>query len=142
MRRPVSTLPKVWIGFLFAASFLIVEFMEGANGYENGFSPLLFIISLTGIVSTGCSVCIGFTKILRQLDSSYEISPGAAVGYHFLPFKENNQVEVSFSNIITAVLIKDGRRQVIFEGIYVWDMEKRDDDWEIIGISVYAGEKK
>ena len=57
-------------------------------------------------------------------------------------FKENDRVEVSFSNITTGVLKKDGRRQVIFEGVYVWDMEKQGDTWKIINIIARPSEKK
>jgi hypothetical protein len=46
-------------------------------------------------------------------------------------FKENDRAEVSFSNITTAELIKDGRKQVLFEGIYIWEMEKQGDNWKI-----------
>jgi len=46
-------------------------------------------------------------------------------------FKENDRAEVSFSNITTAELIKDRRKQVLFEGIYVWEMEKQGDNWKI-----------
>ena len=57
-------------------------------------------------------------------------------------FKESNQVEVSFSNIITGVLRKDGRKQVIFEGIYNWEMEKHGNSWKIIDIRARPIEKK
>jgi tetratricopeptide (TPR) repeat protein len=47
-------------------------------------------------------------------------------------FKEINQAEASFSIISTAELKPDGRKQVLFEGTYVWDMEKQGDRWKII----------
>jgi len=56
-------------------------------------------------------------------------------------FKENNQVEVSFFNITTGVLKKYERRQVIFKGICLWDMEKQSDDWKILKISTHAKDK-
>lgn len=50
-------------------------------------------------------------------------------------FKEINQAEASFSIISTAELKKDGRKQVFFEGTYVWDMEKQGERWKIIRIT-------
>ena len=83
--RPVSALPKVWIGFIIAGIFLTAEIIEGYRDYVESISPLLIFISLSGIVYW--MFCIHrIHKILNQLDSSYEITPGMAVGYHFLPF--------------------------------------------------------
>jgi hypothetical protein len=52
-------------------------------------------------------------------------------------FKENNQAEVRFSSITIGIPKSDERRQVIFEGIYVWDMEMYGDSWKIIGIAAH-----
>jgi serine/threonine protein kinase len=49
--------------------------------------------------------------------------------------KENNRAEVSFSNIITGIPISEEQRQVVFEGTYVWEMEKQGETWKIIGIA-------
>ena len=50
-------------------------------------------------------------------------------------FKETNQAETSFSIVSTAELKQDGRKKVLFEGTYVWDMEKQGDRWKIIHIT-------
>jgi serine/threonine protein kinase len=50
-------------------------------------------------------------------------------------FDEINKAEASFSIISTAVLKKDGRKQVLFEGTYVWDMEYQDNLWKITRIT-------
>jgi tetratricopeptide (TPR) repeat protein len=50
-------------------------------------------------------------------------------------FKENNQAEASFSIVSTAVLKEDGRKQVLFEGTYIWDMENQGDRWKIIRLT-------
>ncbi len=85
IQKPVSALPKVWIGFLFAAAFLVVEIREGPTYSLEEFSPTLIVIGLFG--AGYWMFCVHrFHKILGELDSSYGISPGAAVGYHFIPF--------------------------------------------------------
>jgi serine/threonine protein kinase len=50
-------------------------------------------------------------------------------------FKELDQVEASFSIVSTARLKKDGSKKVLFEGTYVWDMEKQEGRWKIIRIA-------
>ena len=83
--QPVSALPKIWIGYIFAGTFLLAEIIEAYRGYVDKISPLLILISLSGIAYW--MFCIHrFHKILNQMDISYEITPGMAVGYHFIPF--------------------------------------------------------
>ena len=50
-------------------------------------------------------------------------------------FEETNKAEASFSIVSTAVLKTDGRKQVLFEGTYVWDMEYQGDRWRIMRIT-------
>jgi tetratricopeptide (TPR) repeat protein len=57
-------------------------------------------------------------------------------------FEGINKAEASFSIVSTAVLKKDGRKQVLFEGTYVWDMEYRGDRWKIIRITANPVRKK
>jgi len=59
-----------------------------------------------------------------------------------LRFGEINQVEVHFSNITTGVLKQDGRRLVIFEGVYTWNLEKQNDSWKIVRISARVEKKQ
>jgi len=58
-----------------------------------------------------------------------------------IQLSEDNKAEVNFSNIIIGVLKKEGRKQVIFEGIYSWNMEKLDASWKILKISARPIEK-
>jgi serine/threonine protein kinase len=77
----------------------------------------------------------------EMITNSYDNFKSVASNIN-IRFKENNQAEVSFSNITTGVLSKDGRKQVIFEGVYIWDMEKRGDSWMIKSITARPIEKK
>ena len=53
-----------------------------------------------------------------------------------LRFKENDRMEVRFANITTGVSKKDKSRQVIFEGTYFWELEKKEGRWKIIDIKI------
>ena len=57
-------------------------------------------------------------------------------------FKGINQVEVSFSHIITGVSKKDGIKQVLLDGTTTWEMQKQGDTWKITDISFRNAEKK
>lgn len=57
-------------------------------------------------------------------------------------FKGINQVEVSFSHIITGVSKKDGIKQVLLDGTNTWEMQKQIDTWKITDISFRRAEKK
>lgn len=57
-------------------------------------------------------------------------------------FKGINQVEVSFSHIITGVSKKDGIKQVLLDGTTTWEMQKQIDTWKITDISFRRAEKK
>jgi hypothetical protein len=83
-KRTVSTLPQVWIGFIFAGAFLFAEFIE--SEIEQGITNLTFIINISGGVYW--LFCVHrFHKILGELSpTKYPISPAAAVGYHLIPF--------------------------------------------------------
>ncbi|HUU51862.1 MAG TPA: protein kinase [Candidatus Heimdallarchaeota archaeon] len=86
LQRPFSALPKVWIGFIIAGVFLLVELIALASGYD--MDDLLLYLLAIGLVGTVYWLfCVHrFHKILREMNRSYQISPGAAVGYHFIPF--------------------------------------------------------
>jgi len=57
-------------------------------------------------------------------------------------FKGINQVEVSFSHIITGVSKKDRIKQVLLDGTTTWEMQKQIDTWKITDISFRRAEKK
>lgn len=57
-------------------------------------------------------------------------------------FKEIDQAEVSFSHTITGASKKDSINQVLFEGIFKWDMEKQEGKWEIVDLSYHPAENK
>jgi len=80
-------LPKMWVGIIIAFAFLAGEFYELYNNIaEDTLGPVCLIIALSGI-SYWYFCVYRIHKILRELsDNQYEISPGAAVGFHFIPF--------------------------------------------------------
>ena len=77
----------------------------------------------------------------KLVTNSYENFKSVASNID-IRFKENNLAEVSFSNITTGVHRTDGRKQVMFQGVYVWDMEKRGDSWMINSITARPTGKK
>ena len=51
IKRPFSALPKVWIGFIIAGVFLLVELIGGASGYDmDDLLVYLIAIGLVGMV--------------------------------------------------------------------------------------------
>ncbi len=46
-------------------------------------------------------------------------------------FLDTGRLEARFSNITTGQLISEGRKMVIFEGAYVWTLERQGDRWLI-----------
>jgi hypothetical protein len=73
----------------------------------------------------------GDTELISSLYKSFR-SVGSNIN---VQLKETNKAEVSFSNIITGIPESGKQRQVVFEGTYVWEMEKQGETWKIIGIS-------
>jgi hypothetical protein len=82
-----SSPPWVWFGFLFALAFLVAEFLEvGLELDHPSFQFLFILIVLSGWIYW--LFCVHrFHKILAEMTSNrYPISPGEAVGKHFIPF--------------------------------------------------------
>jgi serine/threonine protein kinase len=106
LQRPFSPLPKVWIGFIIAGVYLLVELMSGASG--NDMDDLLVYLIAIGLVGMAYWLfCVyRFHKILWEMTKDYEFSPGAAVGYHFIPFYNFYWIfkwPIEFSNTINAL---------------------------------------
>ncbi len=82
-----SSPPWVWFGFLFALAFLVAEFLEvGLELDHQSFQLLFILIILAGWIYW--LFCVHrFHKILGEMTfNRYPISPGEAVGKHFIPF--------------------------------------------------------
>ncbi|HZE69570.1 MAG TPA: hypothetical protein VE135_08620 [Pyrinomonadaceae bacterium] len=82
-----SSEPWVWVGFIFAFAFFVGEFVVLFTGMdEAGANLLLISIGLMGFIYW--LFCVHrFHKILREMSAkSYGITPGEAVGRHFIPF--------------------------------------------------------
>jgi tetratricopeptide (TPR) repeat protein len=51
-----------------------------------------------------------------------------------IQFKDADTAEASFSNITTGTPTGQTQSRVIFEGSYLWTIQRRGDDWKIIQI--------
>jgi hypothetical protein len=82
-----TTLPKMWIGYIFAAAFFVFEVIEviGTQNPSDEISPFLWIIAILGWVYW--LSCVGrIHKVIDQFtNSTHPISPSKAVGFHFIP---------------------------------------------------------
>jgi len=56
--------------------------------------------------------------------------------------ENHDKVKASFSQIITGITEKSGAKQVLFEGIFNWDMKKEGDAWRIVTITFRPTEKR
>jgi len=84
---PHSSPPWVWVGFLFAFAFFVLEILFVALGLEeHGVDRILTVILVGGWIYW--LVCIHrIHKIMAELTHNrYPISPGEAAGYHLVPF--------------------------------------------------------
>jgi len=84
---PHSSPPWVWVGFLFAFAFFVLEILFVALGLEeHGIDRILMVILVGGWIYW--LVCIHrIHKIMAELTHNrYPISPGEAAGYHLVPF--------------------------------------------------------
>ncbi len=84
---PRSSLARVGLGFVFAAAFFVAEFALFLPGVdEESFNFGFTLIMLSGW--TYWLFCVHrFHKLLAELSSNqYPITPGEAVGRHFIPF--------------------------------------------------------
>ncbi len=57
-------------------------------------------------------------------------------------FLEKGLIEVRFSNITTGLLKSENRKMIIFEGAYVWTLQRQGDQWMIAGIQSQPVRKK
>jgi len=84
-----------------------------------------------------------FQRIRREaeiVNSLYE-QFRARASQIIIRFPAKNKAEVRFTNITTGIMKSEGKRRVVFEGIYVWSMERRGDDWSIVNIQSLPSRK-
>jgi hypothetical protein len=86
-QTPRSSTPWVWVGFLFAVAFFVLEFLALALGWEEPVTNGLLILVLLG-GSIYWLFCIHrFHKVLAELTHNrYSISPLEAALKHIIPF--------------------------------------------------------
>ena len=84
---PTSSPPWVWVGFVFAFAFFVIEILWVALDLEERGTDLTLKLIVFG-GSIYWLVCIHrIHKILAQLTRNrYPITPGQSAGYHFIPF--------------------------------------------------------
>jgi hypothetical protein len=84
---PRSSPPWVWVGFLFAGAFFIIEIAFVVLGLdETGINLILTLIVIGGWVYF--TICVyRIHKILNELTHNrYPYTPGEAAGRHYIPF--------------------------------------------------------
>jgi MFS family permease len=86
-RPAVSSAPWVWVGFIFAAGFLMAEFAELLLGLEKESFQFVFVIIVIGGWIYWLVCVHRFHRILAEMTADrYPIQPAEAVGKHFIPF--------------------------------------------------------
>lgn len=91
-QEPVPPLRKIWIGFALAFAFLVMEFVDLAAGGESPATKLGLLAAAVAGWFYWLSCVQRFHTILNWISprvagaSTYPITPGQAVGYHFIPF--------------------------------------------------------
>ena len=86
--RVSTALPRVWVGYIIAAAFLIVEVSEviiDPTATER-ITVLPVVIALGGWIYWLFCIYQMHRVIAEATNSYHPITPGRAVGYHFIPF--------------------------------------------------------
>ncbi len=107
-----------------------------------GFAQALKSGTLLGFYERACHPSL-FQRIRREvelIDSLYE-NCEAQVSSVSIRFPEKNKAEVRFANITTGLMKPDKTRRIVFEGTYIWIMERRGDAWLIVNIQPVPSRK-
>jgi hypothetical protein len=119
---PISRLPHVWVGFLFALAFFLAEVIEVTGGNVSGLGPYTIMSAIAGWWYW--LFCVHrFHKILGELsphvdgEPTYQTTPGKAVGYHFIPFYNLFWIFKWPSELVRYVNSQDSSAQMISGGI-------------------------
>ncbi|MFW6129290.1 MAG: protein kinase domain-containing protein [Candidatus Aminicenantaceae bacterium] len=71
---------------------------------------------------------------IKMISANYNKLQGNASQIN-IRFKGSNKAEVKFSHIITGISRKDDTRSVLFEGTYIWMIERQNSHWKIMSIN-------
>lgn len=110
---PKSGPPWVWLGFMFALAFLVLETLMVILDLERGPLKLgMTVIWIGGLVYW--LVCVHrFHKILREIShGGYPIDGAEAVGYHFIPVY-NFYWMFKWSSVLSRYINARGRVRMI-----------------------------
>ena len=99
--RDSRTLPKIWVGYIFAVAFFVVEVAEGISDPTAADRvTLLDVLIALGGLAYWLFCVYRMHKVLADVtNGTHPISPGQAVGNHFIPlynlywlFKWSNEI--------------------------------------------------
>ncbi|MGB8953200.1 MAG: protein kinase [Candidatus Aminicenantales bacterium] len=89
-----------------------------------------------------------FQKIKTDTERSFALydqikAAASNVAVHFKDTSPDRyQIEASFHHVITGLSLKKKTRQILFEGIYKWSLEKMGGQWTITEIAYETKQKK
>lgn len=108
--------PKIWLGYVFAALFLIIEIAElmlRSQTSQQRVIGLPILVSLVALV-WWCMCVYKIHKILLKVtDNHYPISPARAVGFGFLPIYNIYWVFKWPSEVIHFINSRDASKKAI-----------------------------
>lgn len=83
-----ASLPKMWIGYIFAVVFFVYEVVEIMidPSSSDKVSPLLWLIAIAGWIYWLFCVQRIHQVIEQFTNGTHPISPSKAFGFHFIPF--------------------------------------------------------
>ena len=84
--RASTRLPKMWVGYIFALAFLVVEVAEAFADPDGGVTFLDQAIIVSGWLYWLSCVRRLHELLASATNGSYPITPNKAFGYHFIPF--------------------------------------------------------
>jgi len=86
--QELPALPRAWIGYLFAATFLVAEIVEVVLDPTAADEPSLSLIAIGLAGWAYWFFCVYRIHVVLRAatDGRHPITPGAAVGFHFIPF--------------------------------------------------------
>ena len=85
--NPATTrFPWVWLGFAFAVIFLTAEFLMFLPGFDEQLVQPIFLLIVIAAMAYWLFCVYKLHKIMNEIaPHGYGISPGEAVGKHFIP---------------------------------------------------------
>jgi hypothetical protein len=83
--RASTRLPKMWVGYIFALAFLVIEIVQAFADSDGGVTFLDQAVVLSGWFYWLSCVRQLHELLANVTHGSYPITPNKAFGYHFIP---------------------------------------------------------